>query len=44
VFNNHNQTNSLFRQEHKNSIWCWYLTMVTCFGLSLFRPSSGQRT
>jgi len=24
-FNNHNKTISLFRDEHNNSIWFWYL-------------------
>jgi len=33
--NTRNKTTRLFRQEHKNSILYWYLTIETCFDLSL---------
>jgi len=30
-----NKTNSSYRQEHDNIVRYYYLTMATCFGLSL---------
>jgi hypothetical protein len=33
--NTRNKTKYLFSQDHNNSIWYWYLTVATCFGISL---------